>query len=446
MMKRIRMSAMLIYAFILILTSCDKTPHELSYIGNDAGSALIVNLNTDNVSSTPLNDVHLFIFDSSDKLVSRAYFSKMEDLALERTVLENGNYTVLAILNTEREFDNIITDGKDINITEFAQKLEVLASKYPKMLSGSISKAINNKEEYASISLADGISGVGMSPIKFNLTYPSPTLPDYVTTKGADNIQLRCIIEVYNKDNNERVLRKEIFPKTGLTNNTFEVDALLKEGSYNVLIWSDFTEFANKDYHYNTSDLKQIRILEPNTYWANTDTRDCFIQNVNIDISGKQSSSQNIAMTRPVAKYRLIADDVAQFKNLSQKYGFPPIDEVSIEIVYASFLPNSYNLSLLRPNDSQTNYKYISSIQDLTTDTAQVGKDFVFVNGNESSIDIAVVIKDKNGKIVNISRGIKVNYKAGYLTTVTGNFLSGGATGGNVNINTTWDEDFNVNF
>lgn len=446
MMKRIRMSATLIYAFILILTACDKTPHELSYIDNATGSALIVNLNTTNVSSSPLNDVHLFIFNSSDKLISHSYFSKMEDLALERTIIESGNYTILAILNTEKDFDTIITDSKDINIIEFAQKLETLVSKYPEMLSGSISKTINNKEEYASISIADGINGIGMSPVKFNLTYPSPTLPDYVTTKGSNNTLLRCVIEVYDKKSNERVLRKEVFPETGLVSNTFEIDALLKEGSYNVLLWSDFTEFANKDYHYNTSDLRQIRVLEPNVYWANTDTRDCFIQNVNIDVINKQSSSQNITMTRPVAKYRLIADDVTQFKNLSQKYGFPPIDQISIEIVYSSFLPTSYNLSLLRPNDSQTNYKYISAIQDLTTNTAQVAKDFVFVNGDESSIDVAVVIKDKTGKVVNLSRGIKVNYKAGYLTTITGNFLTGGATGGNININTTWDEDFNVNF
>lgn len=445
MIKIIRMWTMLIGTFVLALTSCDKTPHELSYTSGDIGSALMVNLNTTNVSSTPLNDVHLFIFDSSDKLVSRSYFAKMEDLALERTILNNGNYTILAVLNTEKDFNNIITDGKDINLNEFAEKLEALASKYPKMLSGSISKAINNKEEYANISISDGISGIGMSVVKLNLTYPSPTLPDYVATKGSENVQLRCVIEVYNKETKERVLRKEVFPTAGATSNTFEVNALLKEGSYNALIWSDFTQQANKDYHYNTSDIRQIKILEPNIYWANTDTRDCFIQNIDLKVNGK-SNLQEITMNRPVAKYRLVADDVEQFKILSQKYGFPPINEVSVEIVYTSFLPSSYNLELLRPNDSQTNYKYTSSLQDITATTAQVGKDFILVNGDESSVDVTVVVKDKNGKIVNVSRGIKVNYKAGYLTTITGNFLTGGATGGSININTTWDEDFYVNF
>ena len=56
-----------------------------------------------------------------------------------------------------------------------------------------------------------------------------------------------------------------------------------------------------------------------------------------------------------------------------------------------------------------------------------------------------IIFKDAQGNTVSGVNGVKINYKAGYLTTISGDFLTAGK--GGVDIDTSWeDNEFNIEF
>lgn len=426
------------------LNSCDKSPHELTDLP-DSASAIAITLNTSALQTSSLNNIHLFFFDASDNLVKQSYFTKMESLALERTVLKEGNYTIFAMLNTEEVLNTSLLSKDRISFAELAQWVKSISSNYPSLLTGVVHHQLREGVDVVTIDLLQGDKGIDLTSINLNLSFPSPLLPDYIESKSKETVKLRCVAEVYEKGTDNRILRKEVFAKSTSIDGVYNIDLMLKKGEYDIRLWGDYASTATEDNHYNTQNFKRITILDRDHYRANSDTRDCFAQNSAL-IVGASDMTKDLVMQRPLAKYRLIATDVAQFINLAAKYGFPPIEEISVEVQYNSFLPCSYNVVAMKPNDSQQGYQYASAIADLTPSQVQVGKDYILVNADQSSVDVNVVIKDKNGKVISVSKGVKINYRLGYQTTVMGDFLTGGATGGNININTVWDDDYNVNF
>ena len=77
----------------------------------------------------------------------------------------------------------------------------------------------------------------------------------------------------------------------------------------------------------------------------------------------------------------------------------------------------------------------------------QVGADFVLTNGEESFVNVTIQMIDTNtGDIVATVQHVKIPYKRGHLTTVTGHFLTAGKTPGGVQIDTEWGEDIVIEF
>ena len=63
-----------------------------------------------------------------------------------------------------------------------------------------------------------------------------------------------------------------------------------------------------------------------------------------------------------------------------------------------------------------------------------------------SFVDVRVETTDGNGKVVARADGIRIHYKRGYLTTVRGDFLTAGTSGGGIDIDTEWDGEYEVEF
>ena len=63
-------------------------------------------------------------------------------------------------------------------------------------------------------------------------------------------------------------------------------------------------------------------------------------------------------MNRPLAKYCLVATDVAQYEAEREEKQLPPLDELSITVVYNSYMPCAYNIAEGQPNDSKMGYRY----------------------------------------------------------------------------------------
>lgn len=436
-----------------VLTSCDKTAHEIPEALPDNGSSITVGINTDAIGDTPLKDVHLYFFDASEMLAKHTYYPTMQSLALDRMLIESGYYTIFAILNTEESLVPVASRAAalpQISFSDFCQWVKKLDDgTYPDLATGLVRYEVKEGVSQIIIDVKKGSGAVEMSTVTLNLTFPSPRLPDFVATQqksraAGDEVRLRAILEVYKKDKKELVLRKQEFLAPTATEGVYTTDLQLSPAEYDLRIWADYTADVLTDNHYITTDADIIRIRPKADYTANSDTRDAFSKAVTFTV-GNQNSTEAITMHRPVAKYRLVATDVAKYEQIRTQKGYPALKDLQIFIGYETFLPNAYSISQNKPADSDTGYSYNSTLSEQSDSKATVGKDYILVNGTQSFVTVTILFKDAAGKTVSGVKGVKIEYRAGQLTTVSGDFLTAGL-GSGVTINTDWSGNYDVEF
>lgn len=435
-----------------LLTSCDKTAHEIPEDAPDNGSTVTVGINTDAIGDTPLKDVHLYFFDSSEMLAKHTYYPTMQSLALDRMLMEMGYYTIFAVLNTKESCVPTVNRAANlpkITFGEFCQWVKSIDNgTYPNLVTGLVRYEVKEGVSQIMIDVKKGSEAVGFSTVTLNLTFPSPRLPDFVAAQknsraAGDELKLRAVIEVYNKGTDTRVLRKEEFVTATATEGIYTSTLQLTPGNYDVRLWADYTTDSRTDNHYITTDTKSIKILGKDQYQGNTDTRDAFTKAFGLTVRNSDQS-EAITMYRPLAKYRLVANDVAKYNQLRAECKYPALEDLKISIVYEGFLPCAYNVSTQRPSDSDGGYGYASALSQQSDEAVTVGKDFILVNGEQSFVTVTILFKDASGKTISGINGVRIDYHAGQLTTVTGNFFTAGV--GGVRIDTNWSGDYEVNF
>ncbi|WP_300701222.1 DUF6562 domain-containing protein [Bacteroides sp.] len=435
-----------------ILTSCDKTAHEIPGEAPNNSPTVTVGINTDAIGDTPLKDVHLYFFDSSEMLSKHTYYPTMQSLALDRMLMESGYYTIFAILNTEESCVPVVSRAADLpqmTFGEFCQWVKSIDNgSYPELATGMVRYEVKEGVSQIMIDVKKGSEAVGFFNVTLNLTFPSPTLPDFVAAQNKtratdDNLKLRAVIEVYNKNTDTRILRKEEFVTATATEGVYTSALQLNPGNYDVRLWADYTANPCTDNHYITTDTKSIKILGKDQYRGNTDTRDAFTKAFTLTV-GNKDQSEAVTMHRPLAKYRLVANDVAEYNALRAERKYPTLEDLKISIVYEGFLPCAYNISTQKPSDSEGGYGYYSALSQQSNEAVTIGKDFVLVNGEQSFVTVTILFKDANGKTISGINGVRIDYRAGQLTTVTGNFLTAGV--GGVQVDTEWSGDYEVEF
>lgn len=439
-----------LFTLILVLAGCDKTLHNMPKESPENSPTITIGINTDAIPGTSLRDVHLYFFDSSEMLAKHIYYPTMQSLALDRMLMESGYYTVFAILNTEESLvPTAVRSGEvpKISFASFCQWVKSLDNgSYPDLATGLVRYEVKEGVSLITIDVKKGSEAVELSTLTLNLTFPSPML-DYVKQKKArttgDVEMLRAVIELYRKGTNERVLRKEEFVTKVGDENVYTASLLVTPGTYNMRLWADYTTDATTDHHYITTNTQDVKILPKEKYMANTDTKDAFV-NTQILTVAKTEQTENITMNRPVAKYRLVATDLEKYETLRKQRNYPPIEELNISIVYESYLPAGYDVWTGTLTDSQMGYGYYSAISENTDTMVTLAKDFVLVNGEESGVQVKLLLKDSTGKVISGVSGITINYRSGYLTTIKGDFLTAGK--GGVDIVTEWEGEYNVEF
>ncbi|MDD2953680.1 MAG: hypothetical protein PHC95_11030, partial [Parabacteroides sp.] len=183
-------------------------------------------------------------------------------------------------------------------------------------------------------------------------------------------------------------------------------------------------------------------------YTAGIEAREVFYKATTVDVVAGSATTQSLALERPMAKYRLVANDIARYRSLMSTNDYPPLEELSITIQYEGFLPCGFDVATGKPNDSQTGYSYDATLPAITPEMTEVevANDYVFVNGTESAVTVTVLVKDKTGKVISRVQGVEVKYKRGMLTTVEGDFLTAGVVNPGINIDTNWDGEYEVIF
>ncbi len=120
-----------------------------------------------------------------------------------------------------------------------------------------------------------------------------------------------------------------------------------------------------------------------------------------------------------------------------------------ILVAYSGFLPNRYSVPRGVPFDATTGVNFISSISETSTEgdgTATLGWDYVMVNGEESSVTMALGLYNDEGQLVGQSATLNVPIKRGGITVVKDDFLTKTAGGGGIGIDPSFDGDINIYF
>lgn len=223
---------------------------------------------------------------------------------------------------------------------------------------------------------------------------------------------------------------------------------------------------------------------EEGQYQGNTPWRDAFIGQADAEVEPLENGSLTIEMERPLAKYRFITTDLEEFiqqaiereqakaeeKALQDAIAAGKLNatvadstqqhteamgdtkgnarsvdlnKFQVRMVYPMFVPCSFNAFTNKPADSWTAQQYEGKITQLSETEAELGFDFVFVNGAEAKITVGLALYDSDGELISSIDPITLPIKRSRLTTIRGKFLTSHANS-SVGINTSFDGEYNI--
>lgn len=308
--------------------------------------------------------------------------------------------------------------------------------------------------------------------LDFDTSLPIYDEIDYSSTRWETEYDKRYIIGVYpyDKSGNPSRVADTVIVFTKDSDEPYDHSLVLDimEGSYKFLVWTDYVVSGSEsDLHYLTGDFAEVILSDRFHHVGNTDIRDAFRgeQSAVIladkpyysSLSKEVETEARIPMVRPMAKFKLIATDLQEFINhakrlLVQKSYRPggtrgetrtfDLTEYRVVFRYNGFMPCSFNMFTNKPADAWTGVSFESRLSALSEYEAELGFDYVFVNGSESTVSITVEVYDVDGDLVSRSNPIDIPIVRSQLTVVRGDFLTSKASGG-VGIIPDFDGEFN---
>lgn len=315
------------------------------------------------------------------------------------------------------------------------------------------------------------------------------------TLQSEQQHKVRYIVNVYKANNEGKFSRKAVESITlytqSITEKLFPIRLQLLPGKYRFITWADYVlSSGNKATYYDASQFDEIRMLHDNygQYQGNTPWRDAFIGQADAKIEPMKSGSVTVEMERPLAKYRFVTTDLDEFlqqaiereqtkteeKALQEAIAAgkltpaaadsirqqsnvkadtktdTKVDSRSVDLskfrirmVYPMFVPCSFNAFTDKPADSWTAQQYEGKITQLSESEAELGFDYVFVNGAEAKVTVGLALYDTDGELIASIDPITLPIKRSRLTTVRGKFLTSHANS-SVGINPSFDGDYNI--
>ena len=426
------------------VVSCDDTDNPIL----PGEGALVVGLKE--LPATPPDGLTLYFFSADGGMAARKSYAGLRAFQADYTPLQPGAYTVVLVAGVP-----LSAQPARPTLQELAEWLKSAASACPGMMTAMAAATVTENEVgRLLLTLAAGTGGMAFADVRLLLTVPGLDLAAYDGTRSGGK-PLRCVVEVDKAGGGGLALRREL-SCLQQADGTYLAELSLMPGDYDLRLWADWD-----GGYYNADDLGKVLVLTDN-YVANgeTDKKDAYYATSSLSIPSSPSgelrgAGADVALTleRPFAKYRLIATDVEAYYNLIEKgEALPPIEDLQVRVTYEGFFPTGFSVATGKPNDALNTGIHYTSVPTVAEGydakvNRQVGADFVLTNGEESFVNVTIQMVDTNtGETVATVQHVKIPYKRGHLTTVTGHFLTAGKTPGGVQIDTEWGEDITIKF
>lgn len=419
----------------MFFISCAKGPHE-------GERGLTVELNNSQCSDVPIGNITLCLYGMDGNLAFTYNCADAQSIAAVLFPLPAGHYTVGIVVNAtpENRFVNTLTALHEWVETEAAGNCILLSG----------TAEVNVAVEGISRAIVPLYQSVFPLPVlRLRLTLPDSYLPDYISTEtktraAVAGYSLRCVAELCKRGTDNVVFHKSVTPALQ-ADGTYLVELAATEGDYDLRLWTDYVRAATPlaDTYYHTETLKAVTIMtEP--YAANTDTKDAACYNGSVTLP-EEGTEISVCLQRPLAKYRIIADDVEKYRMLTginpQKY--PPIEELTVTVQYDGYYPSEFNVVNGKVTDAITGIAYVTSLVEVPLEATEVTMTSDWILTGISSENVAVVtitVADRAGRIVCQVGGIVFAYRQGQLTTLRGQFLTAGVSGGGISVDTDWED------
>ena len=441
---------------IVWLASCDRNVHEDEFPLPEGTGGLVVGLQTE--GDLPAQDVHFFVFNIAGELAHHEYFDDPRTAALHVTSLPPSSYTAVAVLNVGADFmppsSRAESSLPSITLPEFVKWLKTISSQYPDLLTGIGNVKVERGEAARiTLTLQSGTEGIRLSTLRLRLTLPEPQLSDYqpaIKSRATEaGYRLRCVAELYRTGTENIILHLPMSPVLQ-ADGTYLVELEADAGTYDLRLWTDYarTDAPQSDTYYDTKNLNAVKITTEPYYTANTDAKDAAYYTQTGITLPPEGTDIHIPLQRPLAKYRIIADDVEEYGKLTEENPakYPPVEELTVTVQYDGFFPSTFSVASGKPTNALTGISFEGTPRRDATEEIQLASDWIIVNGTDSFVKVAIRISDNAGNTISRTAGIRIDYRRGYLTTVHGKFLTAGIATGGVQIDTEWEDTYIVEF
>lgn len=256
---------------------------------------------------------------------------------------------------------------------------------------------------------------------------------------------LRLMVQAI-ADNDRRVLATDtriIRPGQPLSG---EIRFTLPSGSHHLLAWADYVDDSGTpaDKYYSTADLTDITFLGT-TYVGDTDWRNACSATAPVQFRVYEGDTtvirSQLTLKSIMGKIRFVSTDYNEW--------LPKAQPLRTLVAYTGFLPNHYSVLRGMPFDATTGVSFLTEMRGASTvgdGSITLAEDLVMVNGDESSVQVAIGLYDDSGKLVSTSGTLTVPLRRGGITTVTGHFLTKTQNSGGIGIDPGFDGDINIHF
>lgn len=287
-------------------------------------------------------------------------------------------------------------------------------------------------------------------------------LPDFVMTltrAGGGDVNIRYDFRVYPKGNTTDLIKEFTIVKDDLTRQNYTTTLELRPGDYDLWCWSDYCDAKTGEaLYYDDTTFSAITYSKP--YEGDTDLRDAFrgMTSFTVEADGYyeiQPIEATITLSRPLARYKFVATDFADFvdkestrgKLINDPSGAPQrltnLSDYTVKVTYPLYMPAVFNNFQNNPIDSWTGVTFNAQMQQISADEAQIAMDYTMVNGLESGVQVAIEIYDPDGVLIARTSTITVPTKRDRTTIIYGKFLTTLRTDG-VGIDPDFEGEFNI--
>lgn len=289
---------------------------------------------------------------------------------------------------------------------------------------------------------ADGELGVDPTAVNImtNLTLETSFEPVDInrSTRAATDTYLhRFVVAAY--EGTQKVAQQVVYQEIQAGETTVSIPLTMKlhARNYQLAVWADYavkTDEVISQTFYDTDNMAFI--LRATPYKGNSKYYDAFYGNTPLDLTAYRDQWNvivpvEVKMSRPMARYNLIATDVVKFlKKIADKEITGK--KFTITVKYNYYLPTGFDALTGRLKRSLQYMEYNKTVELATLQKLEnalegfnIGFDYLLINNDTpSSTPVTIEVANESKVVVARYQNLKIPYERNKETNLRGHFLT----------------------